>query len=147
MKVSVFNDDKKTDLIGETWVDLSSVIIPGGGQSDSWHELKFRNKYAGDIRLEITYYDTRPEDEAVIERRTVVTEKPQSKPSNNTTTTPISSASLSGPRQPRPIKRRPLPDDPTGASASRASPVAPAPPAAPVVAAAPVAPAAPVHPA
>lgn len=125
-------------------MDLSSVIIPGGGQSDSWHELKFRNKYAGDIRLEITYYDTRPEDEAVIERRTVVTEKPQPRSSNNTTT-PTSSSSLSGPRQPRPIKRRPLPDDPTGASASRASPVAPAPPAAPVVAAAPVAPAAPVQ--
>lgn len=124
LKVSVFNDDKKTDLIGETWIDLSSVIIPGGGQSDSWHELKFRNKYAGDIRLEITYYDTRPEDEAVIERRTVVTDKPLSRPGTNPTPTALSS--LSGPRQPRPIKRRPLPDDPTGSSPSRPTPVAPA---------------------
>lgn len=144
LKVSVFNDDKKTDLIGETWVDLSSVIIPGGGQSDSWHELRFRNKYAGDIRLEMTYYDTRPEDEAVIERRTAVTEKPQPRSSNNSTT-PTSSSSLSGPRQPRPIKRRPLPDDPTGASPSRASPVASAPPAAAVAPIASVAPAVPVQ--
>uniref|UniRef100_A0A093UYY5 Ingression protein fic1 n=1 Tax=Talaromyces marneffei PM1 TaxID=1077442 RepID=A0A093UYY5_TALMA len=143
LKVSVFNDDKRTDLIGETWVDLSSVIIPGGGQSDSWHELRFRNKYAGDIRLEMTYYDTRPEDEAVIERRTVVTEKPQSRSSNNTA--PTGSSSLSGPRQPRPIKRRPLPDDPTGASPSRATPAASAAPPVPVVAAPPVAPAAPVQ--
>ncbi|EED20386.1 conserved serine proline-rich protein [Talaromyces stipitatus ATCC 10500] len=147
LKVSVFNDDKKTDLIGETWVDLSSVIIPGGGQSDSWHELRFKNKYAGDIRLEMTYYDTRPEDEAVIERRTVVAEKPQTRSSHNAANTaPTSSSSLSGPRQPRPIKRRPLPDDPTGASSSRAPPAAPANPVASAATMAPVAPVTPVAP-
>ena len=30
LKVSVFNDDKKTDLIGETWVNLDTVVVPGG---------------------------------------------------------------------------------------------------------------------
>ncbi|QKX62913.1 uncharacterized protein TRUGW13939_10081 [Talaromyces rugulosus] len=120
IKISVFNDDKKTELIGETWVDLNALIIPGGSQSDTWHELKFKGKYAGDIRMEMTYYDTRPEDETVIERRTVVTDKPQPKASSVPQGGP---SSLSGPRQPRPVKRRPLPDDPTGASVPRPAPV------------------------
>ncbi|KAL5360230.1 hypothetical protein BJX96DRAFT_175092 [Aspergillus floccosus] len=112
LKLSVFNDDKRTDLIGETWVDLKDLIIPGGGQSDQWHPLQFRGKYAGEIRIEMTYYDTRPEDEAVIERRTQGAEKVHAKPSGST---PVNSSSLSGPRQLKDVKRRPLPSDPPGA--------------------------------
>ncbi|KAE8386374.1 hypothetical protein BDV23DRAFT_163488 [Aspergillus alliaceus] len=124
LKVSIFNDDKRTDLIGETWIDLKDLIIPGGSQSDSWHPLQFRGKYAGEIRIEMTYYDTRPEDDAVIERRTQVVEKVHapSRPSTsssslNLTPSPApisSSSSLSGPRQLKEVKRRPLPSDPTG---------------------------------
>lgn len=55
LKVSIFNDDKKTDLIGETWVDLKNVVIPGGGQSDQWHPLQYKGKYAGEVRIEMTY--------------------------------------------------------------------------------------------
>ncbi|KAF9894524.1 hypothetical protein FE257_006409 [Aspergillus nanangensis] len=121
LKVSVFNDDKRTDMIGETWVDLRDLIIPGGGQSDQWHSLQCRGKYAGDIRLEMTYYDTRPEDEAVIERRTQGTEKVHPRPTGPAA--PVSSSSLSsslsGPRQLKDVKRRPLPTDPTGAAAPR----------------------------
>ncbi|KAL4895487.1 hypothetical protein BDV59DRAFT_191907 [Aspergillus ambiguus] len=112
LKISVFNDDKRTDLIGETWVDLKDLIIPGGGQSDQWHPLQFRGKYAGEIRIEMTYYDTRPEDEAVIERRIQAAEKVHAKSGGSA---PVSSSSLSGPRQPRDVKRRPLPSDPPGA--------------------------------
>jgi len=63
LKISVFNDDKKTDLIGETWIDLREIIVSGGGQSDQWHTLNCRGKYAADIRIEITYYDSRPKPE------------------------------------------------------------------------------------
>ena len=63
LKVSVFNDDKKTDLIGETWVGLEEVIMHGGGQSDVWHNLHCKGKYAGEIRIELTYYDSRPKME------------------------------------------------------------------------------------
>jgi len=63
LKVSVFNDDKKTELIGETWVNLAQVIVPGGGQSDTWHNLNCRGKYAGEVRMELTYYDSRPKPE------------------------------------------------------------------------------------
>ncbi|KAL2003259.1 hypothetical protein VTN02DRAFT_4469 [Thermoascus thermophilus] len=119
LKVSIFNDDKKTDLIGETWVDLKNVIIPGGGQSDQWHPLQYKGKYAGEVRIEMTYYDTRPEDEAVVERRKEVAEKMQAKTSSSPA--PAGSSSLSGPRQPKPLRRRPLPMDPTGSSPVRAS--------------------------
>lgn len=118
LKVSVFNDDKKTDLIGETWIDLSKLIIPGGGQSDQWHSLQFKGKYAGEVRIEMTYYDSRPEDEAVIEKRR---EKAQAKNSSTG-----SGSSLSGPRQPRQMKRRPLPEDPTGGASRAAAHEAPA---------------------
>ncbi|KAL4799698.1 hypothetical protein BDV19DRAFT_235210 [Aspergillus venezuelensis] len=120
LKLSVFNDDKRTDMIGETWIDLQDLIIPGGSQSDQWHTLQFRGKYAGEIRLEMTYYDTRPEDLAVIERRTgaQVTDrapKPSSRPTPPApvvpSPAPSSSSSLSGPRQLKEVKRRPLPTE------------------------------------
>lgn len=130
LKLSVFNDDKRTDLIGETWVDLKAVIIPGGGQNDLWHTLQCKGKYAGEIRMELTYYDTRPKDEAVVERRKEEkkVEKSQSSPATG----------LSGPRQAKP-KRRPLPADPTGATPARppSSETAPPPAPAPVNAPAP----------
>ena len=118
LKVSVFNDDKKTELIGETWVPLDQIIVSGGGQNDLWHNLNCKGRYAGEIRIEITYYDTRPRDEKAEDRR-------QSVPVNKTMDQPGSS--LSGPRQPKPVKRRPLPADPTGPSPS--SPLPHTPPA------------------
>jgi hypothetical protein len=113
LKVSVFNDDKKTDLIGETWVDLQNLIIPGGSQNDHWHPLQYRGKYAGEIRIEMTYYDTREQDEVLIGRRQEAADRVQGKiPS-----TPSSNTGLSGPRQLKDVKRRPLPSGPPGAPA------------------------------
>jgi len=89
LKVSIFNDDKKTELIGETWVSLADVIVPGGGQSDTWHNLNFRGKYAGEVRMELTYYDSRP------------------KPEQPASEQPDSAGHL-------PVKRRPLPSNPGG---------------------------------
>ena len=107
LKVSVFNDDKKTELIGETWASLEAVITPGGGQSDDWHGLTCKGKYAGEIRIELTYYDTRPKaDKPVPEKR-----RESTRPDGQ-------GAPVGGPRESTPIKRRPLPTDPTGASPS-----------------------------
>ena len=104
LKCSVFNDDKKTDMIGEAWLDLNDLIKPGGGQNDLWHQLNFKGKYAGDIRVEMTYYDTRPNPELEAEKR---------KQSERTSRSEIA-YSGSAPRQlgPREIKRRPLPPGP-----------------------------------
>ena len=112
LKVSVFNDDKKTELIGETWIALEQIVVPGGGQNDVWHTLTCKGRYAGEIRIELTYYDTRPREERVEKRR-------QSAPMD----VPIAQASsgVGGPREPKPIKRRPLPADPT--DPSRSSPL------------------------
>ncbi|KAF2151423.1 hypothetical protein K461DRAFT_228683 [Myriangium duriaei CBS 260.36] len=88
IKVSVFNDDKKTDLIGEAWVQLWDIVItPGGGRADNWHHLSYRGKYAGEVRLEMSYYDSR------------VPEKPAT-PSGST-------------KRKSPVKRRPLPAGPS----------------------------------
>ena len=47
IKVSVFNDEKKSsDLIGECFVDITAVVVPGGGQSDIWHKLNFKGKFS-----------------------------------------------------------------------------------------------------
>lgn len=69
LKVSVFNDDKKTDMIGEMWVDLGEVVMPGGGRKDSWHTLNFKGKYAGEVMLELTYYDSRVDDQQQLQQR------------------------------------------------------------------------------
>lgn len=110
LKVSVFNDDKKTELIGETWVTLEEIIIPGGGQNDRWHHLTCKGRFAGEIRIEITYYDTRPKEEKTEERRKEASVNAYQEQARD---------GVSGPRQPKPIKRRPLPADPTGSSDSR----------------------------
>ena len=110
LKVSVFNDDKKTELIGETWVALDQIVMPGGGQNDLWHSLNCKGRYAGEIRIELTYYDTRPKEEKVEERR------------QDTSVNGFlgqGRENVGGPRQPKPVKRRPLPADPTQTLSSR----------------------------
>jgi hypothetical protein len=119
LKVSVFTDDKRTDLIGETWIDLKGIIVPGGGQADKWQQLNCKGKYAGDIRLEITFYDSRPKPE-----KPAVKARPQPAAADQ------ENASV---KQRTPMKRRPLPSDPVTGEAPPASPseMAPAPSPAP----------------
>lgn len=111
----MFNDDKRTDLIGETWVSLQEVVVTGGGQSDTWHNLSCKGKYAGEVRVEITYYDTRPKQD-----------KPERVKHGAATSTVEDGGreTLKGPRQPKAaVKRRPLPSDPiTGAPPPNAIP-------------------------
>lgn len=99
LKLSLFNDDKKTELIGETWIDLGEkVIVRGGGRSDNWFTLNCKGKYAGEVRLELTYYDSRPKPEGWVEKKEKV------------------ETSKSG------VKRRPLPTNPAGVEAPLAAP-------------------------
>lgn len=93
LKLSVFNDDKKTELIGEAWIDLRDIIVSGGGQNDQWQGLTCKGKYAGDIRIEITFYDSRPKPD-----------KPAAKPKPVTSDNDL--------QQQKVPKRRPLPSDP-----------------------------------
>lgn len=115
LKVSVFNDDRKTELIGETWVSLEQIIVPGGGKQDQWHHLNCKGRFAGEIRIELTYYDTRPKELKAEDRRQsgTISGVEDSLRENN--------CSVGGPRQPKPVKRRPLPSDPTMIDSSRSS--------------------------
>ncbi|KAF1808417.1 hypothetical protein P152DRAFT_364841, partial [Eremomyces bilateralis CBS 781.70] len=110
LKLSVFNDDKRTELIGEAWVSLDDVVVPGGGQSDMWQNLGCKGKYAGDVRLEITYYDTRPKPEKPKEPVHPEQQFDEQRDRVN--------SGVAGPRRDTPIKRRPLPSNPTSASQS-----------------------------
>ncbi|KAL8774595.1 MAG: hypothetical protein Q9209_000969 [Squamulea sp. 1 TL-2023] len=105
LKVSVFNDDKRTELIGETRIGLEDIVIPGGGQNDTWHQLHCKGRFAGEIRIELTYYDTRPKED-----------KPPDRPVDSTAdgTQEQSKDSVGGPRRPKAPKRRPLPANPVG---------------------------------
>lgn len=117
LKCSVFNDDKKTDLIGDAWIDLQEVIVPGGGQNDLWHQLNFKGKYAGDIRIELTYYDSRAKPDALPDNS-------KQRDKSHSTASDVTTSTTAGARQlgPREIKRRPLPPGPGGHS-SPASPI------------------------
>ncbi|KAK3942215.1 ingression protein fic1 [Diplogelasinospora grovesii] len=102
LKVSVFNDDKKTELIGDTWIDLRDIIVTGGGQNDLWHQLSCKGKYAGEVRIEVTFYDSRPKPE-----------KPAVKAKPPTPAEPEGGSAGSSAAGPRSMpKRRPLPSDP-----------------------------------
>ncbi|KAL8725561.1 MAG: hypothetical protein Q9166_007284 [cf. Caloplaca sp. 2 TL-2023] len=103
LKVSVFNDDKKTELIGETRIGLENIVIPGGGQNDTWHHLHCKGRFAGEIRIELTYYDTRPKEEKPPEPPVESAVDGNQEPGKD---------NFGGPRGPKPLKRRPLPANP-----------------------------------
>ncbi|KXJ90866.1 hypothetical protein Micbo1qcDRAFT_163524 [Microdochium bolleyi] len=103
LKLSVFNDDKKTDLIGETWIDLRDIIVPGGGQNDHWHTLNCKGKYAGEIRIETTFYDSRPKPDKPVPA-------PRAAASRGDNADGTSPGIPGGPKPM--VKRRPLPSDP-----------------------------------
>ncbi|PFH62613.1 hypothetical protein XA68_12865 [Ophiocordyceps unilateralis] len=117
LKISVFTDDKKTDLIGDAWIDLKGIVLPGGGQGDIWQSLSCKGKYAGEIRVEITYYDSRPKPDkpVTVKRRQLQQAQPQ----------PQKSPSLpdQDPMPRTPVKRRPLPSDPVTGEAPSPPPV------------------------
>ena len=114
LKVSVFNEDKRTDLIGECWIGLDSVLRRGGGQDDAWHDLNAKGRYAGQVRIEMTFYDTRPREEPEPELESLQ-ESLQAQNEINR----VPDARAVGPRQPPQVQRRPLPS--TGESLSDVS--------------------------
>ena len=116
LKCSVFNDDKKTDLIGEGWIDLTGVVVPGGGQNDTWHQLEFKGKYAGDVRMELTYYDTRARNETVSEKPRERKAEASRNIGNGNDGTNVSGQRKIGPRD---VNRRPLPQRHAAAAEER----------------------------
>ncbi|KAI8064675.1 C2 domain-containing protein [Gongronella butleri] len=55
MYVQLYDEDaKREDLISEGTVDLATVIKDG--EQDDWFQLTYKNRKAGEIYLEITFY-------------------------------------------------------------------------------------------
>lgn len=103
-------------MIGESWIALDDIIVSGGGQNDLWQSLNCKGRYAGEIRIELTYYDTRPRETSHDSRSPSTLMKSLPEPGVER---------LSGPRQPKPVKRRPLPSEPVTVEQS---PTPPGPP-------------------
>ncbi|KAF8543601.1 hypothetical protein BDD12DRAFT_190191 [Trichophaea hybrida] len=112
LKVSVFNDDKRTDLIGETTVRLDQILVPGGGTDDGWRGLKCKEKYAGEILVELTFWDLRPKEKPrEAKKLKPVTSFPDNKPSPSPRK--LGGAREMGSREKvATIKKRPLPANP-----------------------------------
>lgn len=101
LKLSIFNDDKKTDLIGETWVNLDSLLKRAGGQEDDWYTLNSKGRYAGEIRVELTYYNGKPKADKAHDGT-------RSRKQSLAGQTRSRTGSMAGPRQLPQLKRRPL---------------------------------------
>ncbi|KAH0612158.1 uncharacterized protein H6S33_010210 [Morchella sextelata] len=113
LKITVFNDDKKTDLIGECSIRLDKILVTGGGTDDGWRGLKCKDKYAGEILVELTFWDMRPTPET--QKRTDETSVVKQREVEERRRDPmrkLGGAREMGSRERIP-KRRPLPSDPS----------------------------------
>ncbi|KAJ7047550.1 hypothetical protein C8F04DRAFT_1226556 [Mycena alexandri] len=62
MKVSCFADDpREPDLIGQADVDLTEVLTKG--ETDEWFTLTNKDKFAGKVYLELTFWSNEPPPE------------------------------------------------------------------------------------
>jgi hypothetical protein len=62
LKLSVLDEnDFKPELIGDTIIKLDKAFTSHPSQGyDEWHELQFKGKYAGEVYLEMTFYQAKP---------------------------------------------------------------------------------------
>ncbi|KAG5733036.1 Ingression protein fic1 [Termitomyces sp. T112] len=62
MKIACFADDpREPDLIGEADVDLTEVLTKG--ETDEWFTLMNKDKFAGKVYLELTFWSNEPPPE------------------------------------------------------------------------------------
>ncbi|EFI27740.1 calcineurin temperature suppressor Cts1 [Coprinopsis cinerea okayama7 len=62
MKLACYADDaREPDLIGETDVDLTEVLTKG--ETDEWFNLSNKDKFAGKVYLELTFWSNEPPPE------------------------------------------------------------------------------------
>ncbi|KAG6832972.1 hypothetical protein H0H92_004856 [Tricholoma furcatifolium] len=65
MKIACFADDaREPDLIGEADVDLTEVLTKG--ETDEWFTLMNKDKFAGKVYLELTFWSNEPPPEKKI---------------------------------------------------------------------------------
>lgn len=71
MTLACFAADKEPELIGETTVDLTEALTKG--ETDEWFTLLNKDKYSGEVYLELTFWsnEPRPEKKATPKHATV----------------------------------------------------------------------------
>ncbi|KAG0634889.1 hypothetical protein HOY80DRAFT_490546 [Tuber brumale] len=117
LKITVFNDDKKADLIGETTLKIDKILVTGGGINDGWRELRCKGRYAGEILVELTYWDNLNKKEPPVEKKRTQ----QDLGGKEMEREKEAARKVGGAREmvgfrDRNVKRRPLPPDPTRSS-------------------------------
>ncbi|QRW19466.1 C2 domain-containing protein [Rhizoctonia solani] len=77
MRVSCYADDpREPDLIGETQVDLTEALTKG--EVDEWFTLQNKDKYAGEVYLEMTFWsNAKPPAKKKASRPSTSTTNPQ----------------------------------------------------------------------
>ncbi|KAM6495740.1 hypothetical protein JOM56_008446 [Amanita muscaria] len=106
MKVACFADDpREPELIGEADVDLTEVLTKG--ETDEWFTLSNKDKFAGKVYLELTFWSNEPAPEKKVSKPQKTTKyagpgyfNPIDDHSNSSQPTSISRIS-SGHEQPR----------------------------------------------
>ena len=88
LKISVFSNPTTPDLIGSTTVGLDAVLSKG--EFDEWVELKYKDKYAGEVYLEMTFYRSAAAAKDIYNSQRA---QQRARPSTPTTPTSISSPS------------------------------------------------------
>lgn len=128
LKITVFNDDKRTDLIGECSLRLDKILVTGGGTDDGWRGLKCKDKYAGEILVELTFWDMRPTPEQArkSEEAAVYKEREREERREREAPRKVGGAREMGSRE-KITKRRPLPSDPSHSREDLSQPSQPAP--------------------
>ncbi|PPQ70126.1 hypothetical protein CVT24_003873 [Panaeolus cyanescens] len=69
MRLACYADDpREPDLIGETEVDLTEVLTKG--ETDDWFNLTYKDKFAGKVYLELTFWSNEPPPEKKVTKPT-----------------------------------------------------------------------------
>ncbi|KAL1723546.1 hypothetical protein EV715DRAFT_269606 [Schizophyllum commune] len=74
MHMACFADDpREPDLIGETNVDLTEVLTKG--ETDDWFDLSYKDRFAGKVYLELTFWSNEPPPEKKVAPKVPKTNK------------------------------------------------------------------------
>ncbi|KAG0235295.1 hypothetical protein BGW42_005462 [Actinomortierella wolfii] len=71
-------DPQKNDLIGDCVINLDKVLKEG--EHDDWFQLSYKGREAGELQLQLTYYDFDPNHPLNKKGRTTETGKPGRRP-------------------------------------------------------------------
>ncbi|KAG9317208.1 hypothetical protein JVU11DRAFT_1401 [Chiua virens] len=74
MRIQCYADDARDpDFIGETLVDLTEALTKG--ETDEWFTLMNKDKYAGEVYIELTFWSNEPPPEKKASRKPTVSNK------------------------------------------------------------------------